>query len=120
MVKKLAAELSYDQRKMLRRACEDLFERYRFYKTVGFDDMEDKEAETRRNFCERVEKAVDRLPAPEREQTKLRYMKDDYVLDFTVYTMELGISEGTYTKRRYNAFVKLADVFNLDYKNAAS
>lgn len=124
-------------RKRTKQAVEAAFEKYRIIKTVTFDEREpsttagysdmprsytgvttDQTAQIaihntdvpnmRRMYCERIEKAVKRLPAIEQKIIRARYMEDDYVFDYQVYQITLGISEMTYTKRRWKAFYKLA------------
>lgn len=124
-------------RKRTQAAVEAAFEKYRLYKTITFDEREatttasysdmprsytgvttDQTAQiavhnvdmpaARRSYCERIEKVVKRLPAIEQKIIQARYMEDDYIFDYQVYRVTLGISEMTYMKRRWKAFYKLA------------
>jgi len=112
--------LSYEQRKELRRVCEELFERYRFEKyenasEFGFLAAEGEQEGQERDeqFAATLEYFVGKLPGPEREIVQRRYMVRYPAPDYKV-EMELGISEGPYNKRRYRAFILLAEVFNLE------
>jgi ArpU family phage transcriptional regulator len=124
-------------RKKTQAAVEAALEKYRIFRTITFDEREagitagynerfhgptnvtsDQTAQIavhnvdvpamRRSYCERIEKAVKRLPIIEQKIIHARYMEDDYVFDYQVYRIVLGISEMTYMKRRWKAFYKLA------------
>jgi len=125
------------------REIEECFERYRFYKSITFDEREvnttasyaDRpsgptnvtsdstaaaaiynvdEPERRRQFCERVDRAVKKLPPRERLLITERYLKDDYLYDWTVYQQVFNppISKDTYAKIRWKAFYRLAFIFD--------
>ncbi|MET3507048.1 ArpU family phage packaging/lysis transcriptional regulator [Halalkalibacter oceani] len=68
--------------------------------------------EYRRQFCERIERAVKKLPPMERFLIENRYMVSDaeYKTDHKVYCFEFQppISQKTYDKIRWKAFYKLA------------
>lgn len=68
--------------------------------------------EARKNYCERVERAVARLPRMERFLIERRYMADDsrYITDQRVYAIDFQppISQPIYAKYRWAAFYKLA------------
>ncbi|WEK53271.1 MAG: transcriptional regulator [Candidatus Cohnella colombiensis] len=69
-------------------------------------------AAKRKQYCDRMERAVSRLPRMERFLLQERYMCEDaeYLTDYNVYTQKFQpqISEGTYAKVRWKAFYKLA------------
>lgn len=71
----------------------------------------------RKEYCERVEWAVRRLPKMERFLIEERYMSEDaeYTSDYQVYCFKFqpAISEKTYSKIRWKAFYKLALNLNL-------
>lgn len=66
----------------------------------------------RKEYCERVERVVKRMPRLERFLIEERYMSNehDYITDQHVYSFVFDptISEGTYSKIRWKAFYKLA------------
>jgi len=66
----------------------------------------------RKAFINRIERAVNRLPRMERFLIEERYLSEnaEYITDYNVYTQvfQPPISEGTYIKRRWKAFYKLA------------
>lgn len=131
----------YDK-ELTKAAIEDVFERYRYFKLVEFEEIEAKitpsyearfhgptgitsdstaqiaiqnvdEPELRHAFINRIERAVARLPQLERELIKHRYMQDDYVYDYHVYKLEFGIDEKTFAKRRWKAFERLAGMLRI-------
>lgn len=71
----------------------------------------------RKEYCDRVEWAVRRLPKMERFLIEERYMSEDaeYISDYNVYCFKFqpAISEKTYSKIRWKAFYKLALNLNL-------
>ncbi|MGE6376595.1 ArpU family phage packaging/lysis transcriptional regulator [Peribacillus muralis] len=71
----------------------------------------------RRAFCERLERAVNRLPKMERFLIEERYMSQDgdYLTDFNVYCHKFKppISAMTYAKIRWKAFYRLALNLNI-------
>lgn len=73
--------------------------------------------EERRRHCERIERAVKRLPPMERFLIETRYMADDaeYITDYNVYCHKFQppISAVTYDKIRWKAFYKLALNLNI-------
>lgn len=128
-------------RKATQKAVEAALERYRLYKYLTFEEREPTitasyeireggrtnvtsdqtasvaihnvdEQEKRRQYCERIERAVRRLPRMERFLIEERYMTADadYLTDYAVYTQRFQppISENTYAKIRWRAFYKLA------------
>lgn len=74
--------------------------------------------EARKRYCERIERAVKRLPRMERKLIEERYMGDnsEYLTDYAVYNHHFNppISEGTYGKIRWKAFYKLALSLNIE------
>lgn len=66
----------------------------------------------RKNYCERLERAVKRLPRMERFLIEERYMSGDaeYINDFNVYCHRFlpPISHVKYASIRWKAFYKLA------------
>lgn len=133
-------------RKATQKAVEAALERYRLYKFLVPDEREANitasyelreggrsnvtsdqtasiaihnidEQERRRQFCERIERAVNRLPRMERFLITERYLVADaqYLTDYNVYTQQFQppISETTYAKIRWRAFYKLALSLNI-------
>ncbi|MBY0088442.1 ArpU family phage packaging/lysis transcriptional regulator [Brevibacillus brevis] len=134
-------------RKKTQKAVESALSRYRLYKYLTFEEREasttasydlreggrtnqtsdqtasiaihniDSQAE-RRAFCERLERAINRLPRMERFLIMERYMSQDseYLTDYGVYCHKFNppISEGTYTKIRWKAFYKIALSLNIE------
>ncbi|WP_177177392.1 hypothetical protein [Bacillus sp. MUM 116] len=73
--------------------------------------------ERRTRFCERIERAVYRLPKMKRFLIEKKYMSEDaeYLTDLKVYCFEFQppISATTYDKIRWKAFYKLALNLNI-------
>jgi len=71
----------------------------------------------RKALCERIERAVKRLPPMERFLIEERYMCEnaEYITDFNVYSFQFKppISAKTYAKIRWKAFYKLALNLNI-------
>lgn len=71
-----------------------------------------EEQEKRKQFCNRVEQSVKRLPPLERFLIEKRYMAEDaeYLTDHNVYAFKFAppISHVTYANIRWRAFYKLA------------
>lgn len=71
----------------------------------------------RKDYCERIERAVARLPKMERFLIEERYMSidSDYITDVTVYCYKFQppISAVTYDKIRRKAFYRLALNLNI-------
>ncbi|QOY36822.1 ArpU family phage packaging/lysis transcriptional regulator [Anaerobacillus isosaccharinicus] len=145
----MSFELPELDQKETQKEVEKYLSRYRLYKYLSFEDAEasitasyserfhgptnstsDQTAqiavsnandqEERRAFCERVERAVRRLPPMERFLIEKRYMSEDaeYINDFTVYChrFQPPISHVTYGNIRWKAFYKLALNLNLAEK----
>jgi ArpU family phage transcriptional regulator len=141
MILQLSFDLPELDQKKTKEAVEDALTTYRMFKYLTFDEHEASltgsyeerlhgptnetsdqtaqvalsnvsEQENRRNYCNRIERAVKRMPPMERILIEERYMGDDaeYITDHAVYShrFEPPISEGTYSKIRWRAFYKLA------------
>ncbi len=142
----MAFELPELDRKATQAAVERELERYRIFKYLTFEEKEttttsrldeigggksnltsdqtgsvaiynvDEQSE-RRKYCDRVERAVKRLPPMERFLIESRYMADDaeYLTDMKVYCFKFQppISATTYDKIRWKAFYKLALDLNI-------
>lgn len=72
----------------------------------------------RQRFCERIEKAVSRLPRRERQIIGDRYMQREPVFDYVVYNQLLDppLSEVTYYKIKNRAMAMLALALNIQIK----
>jgi ArpU family phage transcriptional regulator len=128
-------------RKKTQKAVEAVFAKYRLYKYLTFDEREatitanyelreggasnktsDQTAaiaihnvdaqQARKAYCERIERAVKRLPRMERFLIEERYMGADseYITDYHIYNHRFSppISEFTYYKIKWKAFYKIA------------
>jgi len=73
------------------------------------------EPERRQRFCERVEKAVSRLPEKEQQIISERYMQRTEVYDFVVFNQILDppMSHVPYDKLKVRAMAKLALMLNI-------
>ncbi|GIO10211.1 ArpU family transcriptional regulator [Brevibacillus reuszeri] len=134
-------------RKKTQKAVESALSKYRLYKYLSFEEREasvtasyegreggrsnmtsdqtgsiavhniDSQVE-RKTYCERVERAVNRLPRMEKFLIQERYMSQDseYITDYSVYCHKFNppISEGTYGKIRWKAFYKIALSMNIE------
>ncbi|MCM3487883.1 transcriptional regulator [Alkalihalophilus marmarensis] len=73
--------------------------------------------EYRKSYCERIERAVKRLPPMERTLLEERYMCEEaeYLTDINVYCFKFKppISQRTYIKFRWRAFYKLSLSLNI-------
>lgn len=80
------------------------------------------EQKKRKEFCERIERAVKRLPPMERFLIEQRYMQEDaeYITDYKVYSFKFQppISGVTYATIRWKAFYKLALNLNIAVKKS--
>lgn len=137
----MAFELPELDRKATQSKVEEHLERYRLFKYLTFEEREASitassevryhgptnqtsdqtgsiaiynvdEQVKRKQFCERVEWAVKRLPKMERFLIEERYMSEDaeYITDYQVYNFKFQpcISEKTYSKIRWKSLYKLA------------
>ncbi|MET1177548.1 ArpU family phage packaging/lysis transcriptional regulator [Peribacillus simplex] len=142
----MSFELPELDRKATQSAVEAELEKYRLYKYLIFEEREASitassdvryhgptnqtgdqtgsiaiynadQQKYRKDFCERIERAVCRLPKMERFLIEERYMsKDgDYLTDFNVYCHKFQppISAMTYAKIRWKAFYRLALNLNI-------
>lgn len=116
---------------------EEVFEKYRFYKSITFDEREatvtasyeDRpssptniisdqtaniaifnvdEPAKRRMYMQKVERAVSKLPGQERILITKRYMEDDYKYDYQIYDIEMPMSKSKFRDLRLRAFYRLA------------
>jgi ArpU family phage transcriptional regulator len=132
-------ELPELDRKAIKAAIESTLEKYRLYKYFSFEEREASivassevryhgptnvttdqtgsiavynvdQRTYRKNFCERVEWAVSRLPKIEKQLIQERYLnsESEYITDFHVYNQILEKSQPTYIKLRWKAFYRLA------------
>jgi ArpU family phage transcriptional regulator len=142
----MSFELPELDRKATQAAVESDLERYRLFKYLTFEEREasitassepryhgptnqtsDQTGDIaiynanmqqqRKSYCERIERAVSRLPKMERFLIEERYMTEDsdYLTDYKVYCFKFQppISERTYAKIRWKAFYKLALNLNI-------
>ncbi|MGG4200726.1 ArpU family phage packaging/lysis transcriptional regulator [Peribacillus frigoritolerans] len=142
----MSFELPELDRRETQKAVEEALEKYRLFKYLIFEEREAsitasaeiryhgptnqtgdqtgsiaiynaEQQAYRKNFCERLERAVSRLPKLEKFLIEERYMQEesDYLTDYNVYCFKFqpSISEGTYTKIRWKAFYKLALNLNI-------
>jgi ArpU family phage transcriptional regulator len=141
LLKQISFELPEIDRKSTQQAVEDELEKYRLLKYLSFEEREasitassdiryhgptnqtsDQTADIatynsdqqkfRKDYCQRVERAVSRLPKMERFLIEERYMSvdADYITDYNVYSFKFQppISHVTYSKIRWKAFYRLA------------
>ena len=142
----MSFELPELDRKATQQAVESALEKYRIFKYLTFDEREasitaSSEARyhgptnqtsdqtgdiaihnadiqrQRKGYCDRMERAVSRLPKMERFLIEERYMCQDadYLTDFNVYCHKFQppISHVTYGKIRWKAFYRLALNLNI-------
>ncbi|MBP3952809.1 ArpU family phage packaging/lysis transcriptional regulator [Bacillus suaedae] len=142
----MSFELPELDRRQTQAAVEKALSKYRISKYVAFDDREatttasyqerlhgptnttsDQTAQVaienvdqrrkQKEYCERIERAVKRLPPMERFLIEQRYLADDaeYITDYNVYSFKFQppISEGKYRIIRWKAFYKLSLNLNL-------
>lgn len=142
----MSFELPELDRKSTQKAVESALEKYRIFKYITYDEKEasttsfidrvgggksnltgDQTAsiaidnadqkERRRLYCERIERAVKRLPRMERFLVEERYMSEEseYITDHNVYCFKFQppISATTYANIRWKAFYKLALNLNI-------
>jgi ArpU family phage transcriptional regulator len=142
----MSFELPELDRKATQAKVEENLEKYRLFKYLTFEEREASitssstprfhgttnqtsdqtasiaifnvdEQEKRKQYCERIERAVNRLPKMERFLIEERYMsaEAEYLTDYNVYCFKFQppISERTYSKIRWKAFYKLALNLNI-------
>lgn len=141
-MKQMSFDLPELDRKETQAAVESALLKYRMFKTIEYDEREVKVTASlsdmprgktnvtsdqtgdiaahnidvpaaRKAYCEKVERAVKRLHPKERLLIQERYMKEDYVFDYVIFTQIMCISEATYYKYRWKAFYKLALILNI-------
>ncbi|QPA56111.1 hypothetical protein [Lysinibacillus sphaericus] len=95
----------------IRKAVVKELARYRLSKFTDPDN--DKVA-----FHQMIERAIERLPTPERFLIEARYLSanSEYLTDYNVYNLKFDppISSVTYTKIRDTAMIKISLFLNLD------
>lgn len=139
--------LSSKERATVKLKVEEALEKYRMCKYLAFEERQasitasyearehgptnvtsDQTAQTaiynvdtqayRKAYCERIERAVRRLPGPERQIIELRYMTTDtdYITDQHVYDFKLEppMSAPTYIRIRDLAMYKIYLIMGLD------
>ncbi|MGG3943388.1 ArpU family phage packaging/lysis transcriptional regulator [Peribacillus psychrosaccharolyticus] len=142
----MSFELPELDRKATQTAVEAELEKYRLYKYLTFEDREASitasseiryhgatnqtsdqtgviaiyntdQQKYRKDYCDRLERAVYRLPKMERFLIEERYMSQDgdYLADYQVYCFKFQppISAMTYSKIRWKAFYRLALNLNI-------
>ncbi|OMD26137.1 transcriptional regulator [Paenibacillus odorifer] len=137
-------ELPELDRKLTQAAVEAALEKYRIYKAITFEDREanitasyedrpsgptnvtsDQTANIaiynvdtpadRKAYCERIERAVTKLPRRERLLISERYLNTDCDFDYVVFNQifDPPIGETTYYKLKWKAFYKIALALNI-------
>ena len=142
----MAFELPELDRKATQKAVEEALEKYRLFKYLDFEEREASitasseiryhgptnqtgdqtgsiaiynvdEQQRRKDFCFRLERAVNRLPPMEKFLIEERYMSKEaeYLTDTNVYSFKFQppISHMTYAKIRWKAFYRLALNLNI-------
>lgn len=144
MQMQMSFELPELDRKRTQAAVESALEKYRIFKTITLDDREatltpgysdmprsntgtvsDQTAQIaihnveanklRKEYCERVERAVQKLDRRGRILITERYMGDEDVKDYNVYNDSFNppLGESTYYKIKWRAFYRLALALNI-------
>lgn len=146
-------ELPELDRKKTKEAVEEALKKYRIYKYLTFEEREASitpsyeerfhgethqtsdqtaqvavhnvsEQQKRKAYCERIERAVKRLPTMERFLIEERYMcqEADYITDQHVYNFvfQPPISQPTYARIRWRAFYKLALDLKIEVEKSAT
>lgn len=142
----MSFELPELDRKATQKAVEEALEKYRLFKYLDFEEREASttassevryhgptnqtgdqtgsiaiynvdEQQKRKDYCLRVERAVNRLPPMEKFLLEKRYLASDadYIYDYKIYEFEFKprISSVTYAKLRWKAFYRLALNLNI-------
>lgn len=109
----LLKHLTRAEKVKIRKAVVKELARYRISKfTVENPDNENVA------FNQMIERAIERLPTPERFLIEVRYLSanSEYLTDYHVYNLnfEPPISAMTYTKIRDTAMIKISLFLNLD------
>lgn len=86
---------------------DDMFDKYRLYKYLLDEDSTGRVEY--REYCERIERIVKKLPSVEQTLIHERYMTNEsqYIKDYHVYDSILHIGNVTYIKLRNKAFERL-------------
>ncbi|MGY4793918.1 hypothetical protein ACVNNN_02860 [Lysinibacillus fusiformis] len=110
---KLLKHLTKMEKVEIRKAVVNELERYRLSKFTVENPDNDNVA-----FHQMIERAIERLPTPERFLIEARYLSanSEYLTDYHVYNLKFDppISAMTYTKIRDAAMIKISLFLNLD------
>ncbi|WP_374963774.1 hypothetical protein [Lysinibacillus sp. RS5] len=97
----------------IRKAVVNELERYRLSKFT-LENLDNDDVA----FHQMIERAIERLPTPERFLIEARYLSanSEYLTDYHVYNLKFDppISPATYTKIRDTAMIKISLFLNLD------
>ncbi|WP_354472668.1 hypothetical protein [Lysinibacillus parviboronicapiens] len=109
----LLKHLTRAEKVKIRKAVVNELERYRLSKFTVENPDNDNVA-----FHQMIERAIERLPTPERFLIEARYLSanSEYLTDYHVYNLKFNppISAMTYTKIRDAAMIKISLYLNLD------
>lgn len=109
----LLKHLSRAEKVKIRKAVVKELARYRISKFTVENPDNDNVA-----FHQMIERAIERLPTPERFLIEVRYLSanSEYLTDYHVYNLKFDppISAMTYTKIRDSAMIKISLYLNLD------
>ncbi len=118
--------LSAAEKKRIRKELEKKLEAYRLYKIALLLDADDTGSsfllfdnrEAVKNFCDRIDQAVEELPQKERFLIGQKYLspEGEYLSEKQVYTELFNppVSAVTYSKIRDSAMFKLAFFLGID------
>ncbi|KOS61968.1 hypothetical protein FJQ98_19385 [Lysinibacillus agricola] len=109
----LLKHLTRAEKVKIRKAVVKELARYRLSKFTVENSDNDNVA-----FHQMIERAIERLPTPERFLIEARYLSanSEYLTDYNVYNLKFDppISSVTYTKIRDTALIKISLFLNLD------
>lgn len=109
----LLKHLTRAEKVKIRKAVVKELARYRISKLAAENSDNDNVA-----FHQMIERAIERLPTPERFLIEARYLSanSEYLTDYHVYNLKFDppISSVTYTKIRDTAMIKISLCLNLD------
>jgi len=109
----LLKHLTRTEKVKIRKAVVKELARYRVSKLAAENSDNDNVA-----FHQIIERAIERLPTPERFLIEARYLSvnSEYLTDYHVYNLKFDppISSVTYTKIRDTAMIKISLFLNLD------
>ena len=109
----LLKHLTRAEKVKIRKAVVKELARYRLSKLTVENSDNDNVA-----FHQMIERAIERLPTPERFLIEARYLStnSEYLTDYHVYNLKFDppISSVTYTKIRDTAMIKISLFLNLD------